>query len=132
VSAALACMVRPGLLPRLHSPAHPCQDLFYRRRAFYDKRVSQEVDGESLGEVRRLLACCRLRCVLVCSVRQQGGVAWGTTRQLRTAAAVNQHTAAAAGARQWAREAGKPWLFYKYTAAARPCSMLWNMSFAAV
>lgn len=77
MSAALACMVRPGLLPRLHSPAHPCQYLFYRRRAFYDKRVSQEVDGESLGEVRRLLACCRLRCVLVCSVRQQGGVAWG-------------------------------------------------------
>ncbi len=34
--------------------------LNYCRRAFYDKRVSQEVDGEALGEVR---SCC---CFLIC------------------------------------------------------------------
>ena len=38
-------------LRAFHPP--PCA-LVPRRRAFYDKRVSQEVDGECLGEVRRL------------------------------------------------------------------------------
>jgi hypothetical protein len=37
-------------LRAFHPP--PCA-LVPRRRAFYDKRVSQEVDGECLGEVRR-------------------------------------------------------------------------------
>lgn len=41
----------------LHFRAFRCIECFLllyhsRRRAFYDKRVSQEVDGEALGEVR--------------------------------------------------------------------------------
>ena len=37
------------------------------RRAFYDKRVSQEVDGECLGEVRRLRRPrCRYWRMLFC------------------------------------------------------------------
>lgn len=40
-------------------------DSCLRRRAFYDKRISQEVDGEALGEVSSL------------SYMQQGSRTWG-------------------------------------------------------
>ena len=49
-----------------------------RRRAFYDKRVSQEVDGEALGEVRppaRLrVAVCAVRC---CRRHMWAVLPWG-------------------------------------------------------
>lgn len=59
------------------------------RRAFYDKRVSQEVDGEALGEVRPPAAgtlaavCC---CAAVCELRsfrwlRCSSAAWRTSNQ---------------------------------------------------
>ena len=39
--------------PRSAGPHRPRAPHSTRRRAFYDKRVSQEVDGECLGEVRQ-------------------------------------------------------------------------------
>ena len=99
-------------LRAFHPP--PCA-LVPRRRAFYDKRVSQEVDGECLGEVRRLpppaaaASCARcsaaafmcLAAVLEGQHSMRQKLAWCSQMELSQAAAPGGASGVGGAGRTW-------------------------------
>jgi len=76
---AAACMAQAHCGSQL-------RHLVPRRRAFFDKRLAQEVEGSALGEVRAQLCCCNLlvrvgfthhAALIACSESDRQGVDGG-------------------------------------------------------